>query len=154
MQSPRRKLDVFASVLACEKSAHMFQKLSYLLYGLCLSLSSLTTVPQTVRLFYISLHSQAPQQQYTVLSFIDVKAWPQSQTDLFRCSTVLHCGHTFLTVTQSHSHTVILSHCQTVTLSHCHVTYYDTVTQSYCHILALPTSCICITCTLYYITIT
>ena len=47
---------------------HIFQKLSYLLCGLCLSLSSLT-LPQTVRLFNISLNSQAPQQQYTVLSF-------------------------------------------------------------------------------------
>ena len=27
---------------------------------------SLITFPQTVRLFYISLHSQAPQQQYTI----------------------------------------------------------------------------------------
>ena len=26
----------------------------------------------------------------------DAKAWPQSQTDLFTCTTVLHCGHTFL----------------------------------------------------------
>ena len=47
---------------------HVFQKFSYLLCRLCLSLSSLT-LPQTVRLFNISLHSQAPQQQYTVHSF-------------------------------------------------------------------------------------
>ena len=46
--------------LACVKSAHVFQKLSYLLCGLCL------TLPQTLRLFYVSLHSQAPQQQYIV----------------------------------------------------------------------------------------
>ena len=61
---------MFDSVLACVQSLlmHMFQKLSYLLCGLCLSLSSLT-LPQTVRLFNNSLHSQAPQQQYTVLSF-------------------------------------------------------------------------------------
>ena len=26
----------------------------------------------------------------------DAKAWPQSQTGLFTCTTVLHCGHTFL----------------------------------------------------------
>ena len=47
---------VFGSVLACAKSAHVFQKLSYLLCGLCLSLSSLihVTLPQTVRLFYVS----------------------------------------------------------------------------------------------------
>ena len=56
VQNPRRKLDVFGSFLACAKPAHVFQKLSYLLCGLCLSLS------QTVRLFYVSLHSQALQQ--------------------------------------------------------------------------------------------
>ena len=67
VHNPRRKLDVFGSVLARAKSAHVFQKLSYSLCGLCLSLSSLT-LPQTVRLFYVSLRSQAPKQQYTVLS--------------------------------------------------------------------------------------
>ena len=41
VQNPRCKLDVFGSVLACAKSDHVFQKLSYLLCGLCLSLSSL-----------------------------------------------------------------------------------------------------------------
>ena len=40
VQNPRRKLDVFGSVLACAKSAHVFQKLSYSLCCLCLSLSS------------------------------------------------------------------------------------------------------------------
>ena len=49
---------VFAiSVLACAKSAHVFQKLSYSLCRLCLSLSSLITLPQTVRLFQVLLHS-------------------------------------------------------------------------------------------------
>ena len=28
--------------------------------------------------------------------FFDAKAWPQSQTDLFTCTTVLHFAHTFL----------------------------------------------------------
>ena len=79
VQTPQRKLDekclclpyVFGSVPACAiKSAHMFQELSYSLRGLCLSLSSLITLPQTVRLFYVSLRSQAPQQQYTVLSLV------------------------------------------------------------------------------------
>ena len=31
------------------------------------------TLPQTVRLFYVSLCSQAPQQQYTVLSFSSMR---------------------------------------------------------------------------------
>ena len=65
-----------------------FQKLSYLLCGLSLSLSSLT-LPQTVRLFNVSLRSQAPQQKYTVLSF-DAKAWSRSQTDF----SMVHYGIT------------------------------------------------------------
>ena len=68
VQNPQYKLDnkclclscVFGSVLACAKSAHMSQKLSYSLCGLCL------TLPQTLRLFYVSLRFQAPQQQYIV----------------------------------------------------------------------------------------
>ena len=46
VQNPRRKLDdkiyayhmyhVFGSVLACAESAHVFQKLTYSLCGLCL----------------------------------------------------------------------------------------------------------------------
>ena len=40
----------------------------------------------------------APQQQYMCRAFLsfNVKTWPQSQTDLFTCTTMLHCGHTFL----------------------------------------------------------
>ena len=50
-------------VLACAKSAHvLIQKLSY---SLC-ELLSLITLPQTLRLFYLSLRSHAPQQQYIV----------------------------------------------------------------------------------------
>ena len=72
-----------------------------LLHGLCLSLSSLVTLTQTVRLnFYVSLRSQAPHAtavQHAFL-FFNAKAWPQSLTDLFTCTTVLHCGpgRTFL----------------------------------------------------------
>ena len=55
VQNPRHKLNVFSSVLACAKPDHMFQKLSYSICGL-LSLSFVTiTLPQTVRLFYVSL---------------------------------------------------------------------------------------------------
>ena len=110
---------VFDSVLACAKSAYVFQKLSYLLCGLCLSLSSLT-LPHTVRLFYISLRSLlAPQQECTVLSFSLMWRHGHSHQltsshalrvlnyghtflrciDLLHCiayTAVLHCGHTFL----------------------------------------------------------
>ena len=81
---------VFDSVLVCAKSADMFQKLSYSLCGICLSVSSLITLPQTVTLFYVSLRYQAPQRQCTVLSFSSMRR------HLFTCTTVLHCGHTFL----------------------------------------------------------
>ena len=63
-----------------------------------LSLSSLITLPQTVRLFYVSLRSQAPQQQYTVLSFSSMRRHGHSHKLTFTCTTptVLHCGHNFL----------------------------------------------------------
>ena len=70
VQNPRHKLDdkclclsyVFSSVLACAKFAHVFQKLSSR-FAVC---PELVTLPQTVRLFYVSLHPWAPKQQYTV----------------------------------------------------------------------------------------
>ena len=46
-----------------------------------------------------SSHIWEPGNEATVhcaFLFFDAKAWPQSQTDLFTCTTVLHCGHTFL----------------------------------------------------------
>ena len=62
VQNPRRKLHdkiiigLFGFVPAYAKSAHVFQKLSYLLCRLCLQL---ITLPQTERLFYVSLCSRA-----------------------------------------------------------------------------------------------
>ena len=54
----------------CAKSSYVFQKLSYSLCRLCL------TLPQTLRLFYVSLRSQAPQQQYTVhCMHYDITLW-------------------------------------------------------------------------------
>ena len=85
VQNPQRKLDVFGSV-ACAKSAHVFQKLSYLLCRLCLSLSSLITLPQGFSTFHCVLR---PPNSNTPLQ-VNAKAWPQSQTDLFTCTTVLH----------------------------------------------------------------
>ena len=40
--------------------------------------------------------SGSPTAVHRTFLFFDAKAWPQSQTDLFTCTTVLHCGHTFL----------------------------------------------------------
>ena len=36
-----------------------------------------------------------PTVVHRAFPFFDAKAWQQSQTDLFMCTTVLHCGHTF-----------------------------------------------------------
>ena len=94
VQNPRHKLGVFSSVIASAKSDHMFQKLSNSLCWLCLSLWSLITLPQTVRLFY--LFNCILRLVHRAFLFFDVKVWPQSQTDLFTCTTVLHCGHTLL----------------------------------------------------------
>ena len=63
------------SLFTCFRSSYSFCRL-------CLSLSSLITLPQTVRLFYVSLRSQAPQQQYTGFPFLQCKGmatvtnWP------------------------------------------------------------------------------
>ena len=67
VQNPRRKLDdkylcllyVFGFVLACAKLLTCFRSFA-------LQTLSLTALPQTLRLFYISLHSQAPQKQHIV----------------------------------------------------------------------------------------
>ena len=67
--------------------------------------SSLTRFADFVSLFLTNnssdskafLHfSGSPTAVHSAFLFFDVKAWPQSQTDLFTCTTVLHCGHTFL----------------------------------------------------------
>ena len=36
-----------------------------------------------------------PTAAHQIFLFFDAKAWPQSQTDLFTCTMVLHCRHTF-----------------------------------------------------------
>ena len=97
---------MFGSVLTCAKSAHVFQKLSYSFCGLCLSLSPLITLPQTVRLFYVSLRSQAPQQQYTVLSFLRC----EGMATVTNWSLHVHHGIT-LCAYLSQTHRPIALHC-------------------------------------------
>ena len=97
---------MFGSVLTCAKSAHVFQKLSYSFCGLCLSLSPLITLPQTVRLFYVSLRSQAPQQQYTVLSFLRC----EGMSTVTNWSLHVHNGITLCTYL-SQAHRPIALHC-------------------------------------------
>ena len=40
--------------------------------------------------------SGSPTAVHCCFPFFDAKSWPQSQIDLFTCTTVLHCAHTFL----------------------------------------------------------
>ena len=108
VQNPRRKLDdkclyltyVFGSVLACAiKSAHVIQELSYSLRR-TLSLSFVTNNSSSDSKAFLRFiaFSGSPTAVHRAFLFFDAKAWPQSQTDLFTvtCTTVLHCGHTFL----------------------------------------------------------
>ena len=105
VQNPRRKLDdkclclpyVFGSVLACAiKSAHVFQELSYSLRRLCLSFLTNNSSSDSKAFLRFIAFSGSPTAVHRAFLFFDAKAWPQSQTDLFTCTTVLHCGHTFL----------------------------------------------------------
>ena len=85
---------MFGAALACAKSAHVSQNLSYLFCEICLSVSSLITLPQTVTLTYVHCILRLPNGATACFLFFDAKAWPQSQTYLL--PTVLHCVHTFL----------------------------------------------------------
>ena len=79
VQNPRRKLDgkclclsyVFSSVLACAKSAHVFQKLSDSLCGLCLSF----------------LTNNSSSDTKTFLRFIVFSGFPTA------ISYIVHCMH-------------------------------------------------------------
>ena len=107
---------MLGSVLACAKSAHVFQKLSYLLCRLCLSLSSLISLLQTVRLFYVSLHSQGPQQQYTELSF-SMRKHGHSHKLTSSCALRYYTGHTFLRRIGL-LHSIACSHVITITITY------------------------------------
>ena len=100
VQNPRRKLYdkclclpyVFGSVLACAKSAHVFQKLSYSLCRLCLSLKFLTNNSSSDSRPKAFLTSSCALRYYTCghtfLRHIDL-------LHSIACTTVLHCWHTF-----------------------------------------------------------
>ena len=88
VQNPRRKLYhkclrlpyVFGSVLACAKSAHVFQKLSYSLCGLCLSLKFLTNKSSSdsrpKAFLRFTAFSGSPTAVHRAFLFFDAKAWP------------------------------------------------------------------------------
>ena len=93
---------------------HVFQKLSYLLHGLCLSLSSLT-LPQTVRLFNVSSHSQASTPCFPFLR-CTVTNWPlhmhygitlRAYLSQTHRPIALHCMHYGITLWAYHSEPLV-----------------------------------------------
>ena len=88
---------VFNSVLACAKPAHACVSEALLPALRTLSLSFLTNSSSDSKAFqHFIAFSGSPTAVHRAFLLFDAKAWPQSQTDLFTCTTVLHCGHTFL----------------------------------------------------------
>ena len=81
----------FCSCL-CKVWSHVSEALLLTLETLFLSLVTITVL-QTVRFV---VFSGSPTAVHRAFLFFDTKACPQSQTDLFTCTTVLHWGHTFL----------------------------------------------------------
>ena len=69
-----------------------------LLTSRTLSLSFLTnnSSSDSKAFLHFIAFSGSPTAVHRAFLFFDAKAWLQSQTDLFTCTTVLHCGHTFL----------------------------------------------------------
>ena len=87
---------------------HVFQKLSYLLCGFCLSLSSLA-LPHSKAFQHFMAFSGSPTAVHRAFLFFHEKAWSQSQTDLFMCTLwaclsqthrpiALHCMHYGITL--------------------------------------------------------
>ena len=74
---------------------YVFQKLSYSLCRLCLSFLTNSSSDSKAFLRFIAIPASSPTAVHRAFLFFDVKAWPQSQTDLFTCTTVLHCGIPF-----------------------------------------------------------
>ena len=88
---------VVDSVLACAKPADACVSEALLPALQTLSLSFLTNSSSDSKVFqHFIVFSGSPSAVHHAFLFFNVKAWPQSQTDLFMCTTVLHCGHTFL----------------------------------------------------------
>ena len=88
---------VFDSVLACAKPAHGRVSEALLPLLRTLSLSFLTNSSSDSKAFqHFTVFSGSPTAVHRAFLFFNAKAWQQSQTDLFTCTTVLHCGNTFL----------------------------------------------------------
>ena len=118
MQNPWRKLNdkilclshvsyVFDSVLACAKSAHVFQKL-------------------TRFADFVSNNSSSDSLFHCVLKLSN------SSTLSIACSTVLHCGHTFWTTHKWQSQMSMFN--RKTTIPHAQVTWSHTLPLRTCHV--------------------
>ena len=84
---------------------YVFQKLSYSLCRLCLSFLTNSSSDSKAFLRLIVIPASSTTAVHCAFLFFDVKAWPQSQADLFTCTTVLHCGIPFWTCYKRQSQT-------------------------------------------------
>ena len=87
--------DLMCLVLFLSLLMYVFQKLSYSLCRLCLSFLTNSSSDSKAFLHFIAIPASSTTAVHRAFLFFDVKAWPQSQTDLFTCTTVLHCGIPF-----------------------------------------------------------
>ena len=88
----------------------------YSLCGLCLSLSNSSSDSKAF-LHFIAFSSSCTVHR--AFLFFNAKSWPQSQTDLFTCTTVLRCGRTFL------RHINLLHSIACTTVLHCGRTFLN-----------------------------
>ena len=70
-------------------------KLIYLLCGLCLFPNNSSSDSKAFLCFIAFSGSPTAVHRAFTFSLMQL-IWPQSQTDLFMCTTVLHCRHIFL----------------------------------------------------------
>ena len=86
-------LDVFGSVVACAKSDHV----SETRYADLVSpFRHCNSFSDSKAFLHFTAFLGSPTAVHCAFLFFNAKAWPQSQTDLFTYTMVLHCGHTFL----------------------------------------------------------
>ena len=87
-----RSLNVLSvSLLTCFRS-------SFTPFSDFVSLSFLTNNSSSDSKTFLRFYSfsGSPAAVHRAFLFFDAKAWPQSLTSLFTCTTVLHCEHTLL----------------------------------------------------------
>ena len=100
---------VFDSVLACAKPAHACVSEALLPALQTLSLSFLTNSSSDINAFqHFVVFSGSPTAIHHAFLFFDVKEWPQSQTDLFTCTTVFITLWAYLSQTRRPNYDITL----------------------------------------------